>query len=256
MYKFSNQHIVITGGVKGIGRATVELMLSLEAKVSVFDIDHEGHKMETLFGKNLKFYPCDVGSAENVESAVRSCVKIFGEISVLINVAGILRYATVTETSEALWDQVMSVNLKSAFLTSKYSIPSMQRLGKGVIINVSSVQAFITQSQVAAYTTSKTALLGLTRSIAVDYSPSIRCVAVCPGTIDTPMLQQALDNAPDPRALYKECEDMHLVRKVGNSAEVAEFIAFLASDKASFMTGQAYRIDGGLGVRIGGVYEE
>ena len=146
----------------------------------------------------------------------------------------------------------MDVNLKSAFLASKFVIPSMQKIGKGVIINVSSVQAFISQSQVAAYTTSKTALLGLTRSIAVDYAPGIRCVAVCPGTINTPMLQTAINESPDPAEVMRECEEMHLARRIGTPTEVAEFIAYLASDKAGFITGQAFRIDGGLGVSIGG----
>jgi NAD(P)-dependent dehydrogenase (short-subunit alcohol dehydrogenase family) len=111
-------------------------------------------------------------------------------VDVLVNNAGINRYATVTETTEAEWDLVMNVNLKSAFLAAKYAIPSMQKKGSGVVVNISSVQAFVSQSQVAAYTTSKTAMLGLTRSIAVDYGPAIRCVAVCPGSINTPMLRK------------------------------------------------------------------
>jgi NAD(P)-dependent dehydrogenase (short-subunit alcohol dehydrogenase family) len=156
------------------------------------------------------------------------------------------------ETSEELWDRVMDCNLKSAFLMSKAVLPGMVDANSGVIINVSSVQAFITQDQVAAYTTSKTALLGLTRSIAVDYAPNIRCVVVCPGTIDTPMLRNAFQESPDPNAVLQECVDMHLLKKIGSPSEVGEFIAYLASNKASFITGQAFRIDGGLGIAIGG----
>jgi NAD(P)-dependent dehydrogenase (short-subunit alcohol dehydrogenase family) len=253
MGDFTNKHIIITGGVKGIGRATVEILLRSGGKVSVFDVDKQGYGMDQELGKKVKFYECDIGSSKSIQTNVKSAIDGFGDVDILINVAGILKYATVTETSEKVWDEIMNVNLKGAFLTSKYIIPSMLKKGGGVIVNVSSVQAFITQSQVAAYTTSKTALLGLTRSIAVDYGPGIRCVAVCPGTINTPMLQNAILTAPDPEAVFRECEDMHLAKKVGDPGEVGEFIAFLASDKASFITGQAYRIDGGLGVMIGGV---
>ncbi|MCB0555524.1 MAG: SDR family oxidoreductase, partial [Phaeodactylibacter sp.] len=111
-----------------------------------------------------------------------------------------------------------------------------------MVINVSSVQAFITQSKVAPYTTSKTAMLGLTRSIAVDYAPNIRSAAICPGTIDTPLLRDAFLLSPDPEAVYQECVDMHLVKRIGLPEEVAELIAFLSSDKATFVTGQAFRI--------------
>ena len=123
---------------------------------------------------------------------------------------------------------------------------------KGVIINVASVQAFVSQPKVAAYTTAKTAILGLTRSIAVDYSPLVRCVAVCPGTIDTPMLRDAIALSDDPNAVMQECVDMHLSKRVGTAEEVAELILYLCDDRASFITGQAIRIDGGLGVTIQG----
>ena len=138
------------------------------------------------------------------------------------------------------------------FLCSKAVLPFMQQLGMGVIINVSSVQAFHSQQRVAAYTTSKTAILGLTRSIAVDYAPSIRCMAVCPGTVDTPMLRDALDLSPDPSTMLKECEQMHLSQRIADPKEIASLILFLCDDKASFMTGQAIRIDGGLGIVLPG----
>ena len=115
---------------------------------------------------------------------------------------------------------------------------------------------FISQQTVAPYVTSKTALLGLTRSIAVDYGPQIRCVAVCPGTIDTPMLRDAFLLSPDPAAVYQECVDMHLVKRIGSPEEVAEFILFLCGEHGGFFTGQAVRIDGGLGITVGGSKKE
>ncbi|HIA80068.1 MAG TPA: SDR family oxidoreductase, partial [Candidatus Marinimicrobia bacterium] len=170
----------------------------------------------------------------------------------LVNNAGIQRYSTVTETSEEEWDLVMNVNLKSAFLCSKYAIPMMVNNKKGCVINVASVQSFISQKNVAPYTTSKTALLGLTRSIAVDYAPNIRSVAVCPGTVDTPMFRNSIQESPNPDEVLEECNEMHLVKRICSSEEVGELITYLASDKAGFITGQAIRIDGGLGITIAG----
>ena len=126
----------------------------------------------------------------------------------------------------------------------------MQQRGKGVIVNLSSVQAFLSQNNVAPYTTSKTALLGLTRSIAVDYAPQIRCVAVCPGTVDTPMLRWAIEQSPNPAEVFEECVQMHPAKRIATADEVAELILYVCSDKAGFMTGQPIRIDGGLGLSI------
>lgn len=251
MHSTKNKHIVITGGAKGIGRACVETFLKAESKVSVLDID-ESSDIPEFNGSSYALYKTDVAKESQVKQRMEDAIRRFGEIDVLINNAGIVKYGSVTETSEEMWDQILGVNLKSSFLCSKHAIPSMLKKGKGVIINVSSVQAFLSQNVVAAYTASKTALLGLTRSIAVDYAPNIRCVAVCPGTIDTPMFRNALQESPDPDAVYQECIDMHPLHKIGNPEEVAELIAFLSSDKASFITGQAYRIDGGLGIGIAG----
>ena len=246
---FTDKHIVITGGTKGIGRACADLMEAEGGKISVLDIDKNIGRQEN---ESFAFYETDVSNGVHVRKAIEAAIQNFGEIDVLINNAGIVQYATVTEATEEHWDLTLNVNLKSAFLCAKYCIPSMLKTGKGVVVNVASVQAFVSQHKVAAYTTSKSALLGLTRSIAIDYAPHIRCVAVCPGTVDTPMLQEAIRESPDPQAVYQECIDMHPLKKLATPAEVAELISFLASDKASFITGQAYRIDGGLGISVAG----
>ena len=246
------KNAVITGGAKGIGGAATRALHREGANVVILDVDSLGGKLAEELGKGALFFKCDVSRETEVRQAMEKAVETFGDLDILVNNAGIQRYSTVTETTEEEWDLVMNVNLKSAFLCAKHAIPSMQAKGKGVVINVSSVQAFITQNNVAPYTTSKTAMLGLTRSIAVDYAPNIRSVAVCPGTVDTPMLRDALQLSPDPEAVYQECVDMHLAKRICSPEEVAELIVFLASDKAPFITGQAIRIDGGLGLMVAG----
>ena len=249
---FENVKVVVTGGAKGIGGACVKAFTEGGAKVCILDIDQAGQEFADTLGNETFFIHCDVSKEDEVKTAFRKIEKQLGAVEVLVNNAGIQRYSTVTETSEEEWDLVMNVNLKSAFLCSKYAIPLMVNNKKGCVINVASVQSFISQKNVAPYTTSKTALLGLTRSIAVDYAPNIRSVAVCPGTVDTPMFQSSIQESPNPDDVLEECNEMHLVKRICSSEEVGELVTYLASDKAGFITGQAIRIDGGLGITIGG----
>lgn len=248
----TNKNVIITGAAKGIGKACVEYFIGQGDHVIALDRDSEGLANLDASSGRLYTITCDVSKSNLVEEAISKAIQNVGEIDILVNNAGIQRYSTVTETTEEEWDMVMNINLKSAFLCSKFAIPSMLRKGKGVVINVSSAQAFLSQERVAPYTTAKTAMLGLTRSIAVDYAPNIRCIAVCPGTVDTPMLHDALNDMENPEKVYQECIDMHLVKRICQPTEVAALIGFLSGEHAGSMTGQAYRIDGGLGVMIAG----
>ncbi len=243
---------LITGGAKGIGGACSRLFHQNGWQVAILDVDNLGGQLANELGEGAMFIHCDVSKEAQVKSAIEEIKSEFNGIHALIHSAGIQRYSTVTETSEEEWDLVMNVNLKSAFLCAKHAIPQIQEAGGGLVALVSSVQAFISQNNVAPYTTSKTAMLGLTRSIAVDYGPKIRSVAICPGTVDTPMFRSSIAQSPDPNEVYQECVDMHLSQRIGTPEEIAELILFLAEGKASFITGQAIRIDGGLGIKIGG----
>ncbi|MEP6513764.1 MAG: SDR family oxidoreductase [Parafilimonas sp.] len=250
---YTNKTVVITGAAKGIGAACANLFYKKGASVALLDIANDENKKQD----NRWFYQqCDVSNEEQVKHSMQQLIEKFASINYLINNAGLQRYGTVTETSLKEWNAVMNVNLTSMFLCAKYALPSMQKNKSGVVINVASVQAFISQDKVAAYTTSKTAILGLTRSIAIDYAPHIRCVAVCPGTIDTPMLRDAIQLSPNPDEVMQECINMHLPKRIGTPEEVAALIAFLCSDDAAFITGTAIRVDGGLGISIGGSKKE
>ena len=250
--QFENHVVVVTGAAKGIGAATARAFAREAAAVALLDVDDSAKKLADSLEPRGLFVHCDVSRAADVARAFEAVARDLGDTSVLVNNAGIQHYGTVTDTSEDEWDRVLGVNLKSAFLCAKHAIPQMLKRGGGVVINLASVQAFVSQQRVAPYTTSKTALLGLTRSIAVDYAPHVRCVAVCPGTVDTPMLRDAIQQSPRPDEVLRECHEMHPVKRIATAEEVAELILFLASDKAGFITGQPIRIDGGLGLSIGG----
>jgi NAD(P)-dependent dehydrogenase (short-subunit alcohol dehydrogenase family) len=253
---FQDRVAVVTGAAKGMGKAIAEALFREGASVAGLDVDPVGGAVTDAFGDRGRFVRCDVARAGEVEKAFEEVRRCFGGVDILINNAGIQYYGTVTETTEAEWDTVLNINLKSAFLCARQAIPSMLERGRGVVINVASVQSFMSQNKVAAYTTSKTALLGLSRSIAVDYAPRIRCIAVCPSTVDTPMLQDAVRESPDPGEVLRECDEMHLMKRIARPEEIAELVVFLCSDKAAFMTGQPVRIDGGLGVTILGSKHE
>jgi NAD(P)-dependent dehydrogenase (short-subunit alcohol dehydrogenase family) len=248
----TNRIAVVTGASMGMGLAIAQRMHAYGATIVGLDVDPQSAPRDEPAFKQPKgmMLKCDVSKESQVQSAIEQAIKRFGGIDILVNNAGIQRYSKVADTSEQEWDHVLNVNLKSAFLCSKHAIPSMLQRGKGVVIIMSSVQAFMSGGNAAPYVVSKHALLGLTRSIAVDYAPKIRSIAICPGAIDTPMLRNAVALAPDPQEAFKNCENLHLVGRCGRPEEIAEMIAFLVSDAAAFITGQAIRIDGGIGVAI------
>lgn len=249
---FQNKIVVITGSASGIGMVTAQMMIDSNAYVVLIDVSEKGNEVAESCGGNAFFIQCDVSKSSSVEAAFKQVEDKFGRVDVLVNNAGIQSYGSVTETSEESWDKTINVNLKSIFLCSKYAIPLMLKQAAPVIINVASVKSFVCQNKEAAYVASKSGITGLTQSIAADYGPVLRCVAVCPGAVRTPLLLDELDKAADKAALIKETENSHLLKRIAEPEEIANFILFLASEKASFATGQSYRVDGGIGVRIEG----
>ncbi|MDQ2846713.1 MAG: SDR family oxidoreductase [Actinomycetota bacterium] len=247
---------VVTGGGSGIGHAAATLLLARGASVMIGGVDQgdigRGLAELSTFGDRVAAQVADVSSEDAVAELFRSAATRFGGVDVLVTAAGIQRYGATTETSADEWDQVLTVNLRGCFFAVKHALPLLRACGSGSIVVVSSVQALTTQTGVAAYTTSKGGLNALVRSIAVDEAAhGVRANAVCPGSVDTPMLRWAArqfsDGSPEAeQALVDTWGSTHPMGRVARPEEVAEVIVFLASERASFVTGASIPVDGGL----------
>jgi NAD(P)-dependent dehydrogenase (short-subunit alcohol dehydrogenase family) len=254
--RFDGKVAVVTGGASGIGRAAAEILTARGAAVVVIDLEQEaGHEtvegIRKRDGKAL-FFSGDVSQPRQVQVAVDETRASFGPVDILVVSAGIQRYGTALTTSDEQWAEVMSVNLNGAWYAARACLPHMVGRG-GSIVNVASVQSLASQYNVLAYTASKHAVIGLTRSMAMDFaSEKVRVNAVCPGTVDTPMLRWAASLDPNPQSVYDACARMHPLGRIAQPEEVGEVVAFLAHDSASFVTGAVWTVDGGLLTLIGG----
>jgi NAD(P)-dependent dehydrogenase (short-subunit alcohol dehydrogenase family) len=255
--RFDGKVIFVTGGALGIGRAACEIFAERGGRVAIVDWDESaGNELASQFeqaGHLAMFHKVNVANFDEVQTAADATAAAFGRIDSLVVSAGIQRYGTAVSTDEAQWEEVMGVNLKGAWHAAKACIPHIQKQG-GSIVNVSSVQALASQQNVLAYTASKHGLIGLTRSMAMDFAKDgIRANAVCPGTVDTPMLKWAASLDPNPQSVYDACNAMHPLGRIAQPREIGEVVAFLAHESSSFVTGAVWTVDGGLLTQIGGV---
>lgn len=254
--RFDSKVAVVTGGASGIGRATAEIFAARGAAVAVLDLEGEAGR-EVVANINAgegraMFCPVNIADAAQVQSAVERAREAFGVIEILVVSAGIQRYGSALTTSDEQWAEVMSVNLNGAWYAARACLSDMVKRG-GAIVNVASVQSLASQANVLAYTVSKHALIGLTRSMAMDFaSANVRVNAVCPGAVDTPMLHWSASLDPNPQTVFDACGQMHPLGRIALPGEVAEVAAFLAHDRASFVTGAVWTVDGGLLTHIGG----
>jgi NAD(P)-dependent dehydrogenase (short-subunit alcohol dehydrogenase family) len=262
MADFDGKVVIVTGGALGMGRATALAFAREGASVAVPDINEAaGQRVvaEMPAGRGL-FVPADVARSADCQRVVQETVRAFGGVDVLFNNVGIQppdSYLNVEQTPEELWDRIMDVNLKSYFLMAKYALPQIRRRGGGVIVNNASVQGLQSMPGVPPYAASKGGVLSLTRQMAVEYARErIRVVAICPGTIDTEMVRAVAAREPGGvEAALKRYGQSHPIGRIGTGQDIANAVLFLASERASFITGEYLCVDGGymaLGAWAGG----
>jgi NAD(P)-dependent dehydrogenase (short-subunit alcohol dehydrogenase family) len=254
--RLANKVALITGAGTGIGRATALLFAQEGAKVVVQDVAADAAQetvqlIQKVAGEAISIGG-DVTSRADAEAMVKKAVDTYGRLDVLFNNAGIWRGGTILDISEEDWDRTINVNVKGVYLVSRYAVQQMMRQGSGSIINAASVAALRGSPMSAAYHASKGAVLLLTKCMALDFGRyGIRVNCTCPGVIDTQMADQlltyrSLGDDDRKQALLETYEERHAVGRLGQPEEVAKVVLFLASDEASFVTGAAWPVDGGL----------
>ncbi len=254
---FAGKTVLVTGAAKGIGKAVAAHFVSAGANVALMDCDRralEKAAVETgrggQSGETLVVH-ADVSRSAEVSQAVQAVIDRFGVIDVLVSNAGIHFARGIAEYTDEEWNQILSVNVNGAFYTIRSALPALRR-SRGAIVIVASMTALVGQDRGAAYVASKGALVSMTKALALELAPDgIRVNCVCPAGVDTPLMQSWAATLPDPQAVLRGQADMHLLKRLATSEEIAAAIAFLASSDASFITGVILPVDGGatLGYR-------
>jgi meso-butanediol dehydrogenase/(S,S)-butanediol dehydrogenase/diacetyl reductase len=232
---------VVTGGSRGIGRAVVDRLLADGAQVLTCGRGERPPDLATA----AQWVTCDVSAPDDADRLVRTAERTLGPLSLVVNNAGVQVERTVADSTDEDWDLVVGTNCRGVFNVCRAVLPGMAEWG-GVIVNIGSISGTVADPSMALYNASKAFVHGLTRSIAVDHGPAVRCNTVQPGWIQTDMADDAFALAHDPAAARGDAVVRHPVRRLGTPQDVADVVAWLASDHAAFVTGQAFTVDGGL----------
>ena len=249
--KLPGEHIFVTGGAKGIGAAIVLDCAVNGAKVSFVDIDETaGKKLEselTSSGHKVSFAKADVANFEQLKSAFGALVSKLGDVTGVVNNAGVNSHADPVKMTDKQWDDFFAIDMKSIWLTAKLALPAMRKVNKGAIVNICSIHGRLTYPNFFPYGAAKSAVLGLTRNLALDEGKfNIRVNAVSPGYILTELTKSWLkaESGREERSLSTQPSG-----RMGEPSEVAKVVTFLLSEKASFVSGADWAVDGGLGAR-------
>lgn len=238
--RFEGVSVLVTGGGRGIGRAVVEAFLAEGAQLATCG---RGARPEDL-AETVAWHRLDVSDPAPVEAMVAAISAAQGAPAVLVNNAGVQVEKTVSESSDADWDLVIGANCRGVFNCCRAVIPGMS--GGGTIVNIGSISGNSADPGMALYNASKAFVHGLTRSIAVDHGPAVRCNAISPGWIETGMADAAFALAEDPAAAKRDALARHAARRFGRPEDIAQAVLWLASPESGFVTGQCLVVDGGL----------
>lgn len=242
---------IVSGAASGIGFATARKLAQQEYRVIALDVDADGldRKVDELRdgGGEAHPYAFDIRDEDAFVSMLDDVEHRFGVPYALANVAGVGVAAPISDTSNAVWERILGINLTAVFVTCRAVIPRMLAAGGGVIVNVASVAGLVGVRNRAAYCASKGGVIALTRSIAADYAPlGIRANAICPGTVDSEWIQKIISSESDPEATRRAMEQRQLDGVMGAPEEVAAGIAFLLGDEGRYINGSAFVMDGGM----------
>jgi NAD(P)-dependent dehydrogenase (short-subunit alcohol dehydrogenase family) len=249
-YDFTGSVALVTGGASGMGRAISAAFAAAGARVCVADVNEEGGRatVDAIVGSGSEalFVRTDVADSTSVQAMIGACVAEFGGVNVAVNAAAIEgESCPLAELDDDLFDRIQAVNVRSVYLSMKHEINAMLASGLGgAIVNIASTNSVRPQPHQSAYTASKYAVLGLTKSAAIDYAPKgIRINAICPGAIDTPMLRGAMERRN--REERDVIARLSLLGRFGATSEIAQAALWLCSDSSSFTVGHALAVDGG-----------
>ena len=239
---------VVTGAASGLGREVAKLFAEEGARVVVADVNGDGAQaVAEEIGGDAVHQACDVTVEEQVIAALDRSVGEWGGLDFVINNAGVQVEKSLEETSNEEFDWLFDVNVRGVFWGCKHAIARMRDAGGGAIVNTASALSLVSDPFLPVYTASKHATLGLTRSVGVAYAADgIRCNCVCPGDMQTPMIERYWEATGDPEKAKAEMASMYPAGKIGQPGEVARAILFLASDEASYVNGSFMQVDGGL----------